>query len=596
MLGKRAWMVFSVLVLSCLVRPLWAQSAPGVSARLSAAQIGFEESVALEVLARGLDGPLDTSELEQSFDITGRSESQQVRIVNGVNDSLRQWVLQLMPRRSGRLTVPPVRVAGVASEPLILDVGDAPTGADRVVFIEMGIDVESPWVQQQVYLSLRVFHRIPLERYQISTPDIDGVTVLPIDGELTRTEERDGVMYNVLEKRFALFPQESGEVAVPPFVLTALVPADPARVRTLLSPTRRVTRRTDPTLLNVRARPADVTAAWWLPSRSIELSEEWQSELDEATVGEPISRVIRVRAEGVLATQLPSADTPDVDGVSVYIDEPDDTTVAEVDGLITERVTSWAVIPQRAGRVELPAVDIEWFDTTAGVERVARLPAQVIDVAEAAPVAGDVPVEADLASAANVGANDLATGVPAASDNPSPQRLEADANHSDASRRVWRGVALVALLGWLLTGLAWGGREIRARRQSAVSDDAIEERTAMSGEVALQDLRAAAQRGDLAAAAEAVRAWVRATGHGAGGSLTAARVAPNLTSIAEDLDHAPIAADLRALDAHLYGSSMSRMSQSLALDLDRVHRHLSALGQEAGARQQRQTEAALPAL
>lgn len=598
MLGSRRWatmLVLSLLIVCLPLRAALAQSAPEVSARLSAPRIAFEESVTLEVIARGVDGELDTQALQQEFDITGRSESQQVRIVNGVNDSLRQWILQLVPKRTGQLTVPPVSVGGVASQALVLEVGDAPTGADRLLFMELNIDVPRPWVQQQVYLTLSVFHRIALDRYQISAPEVPGVTVLPIDGEITRTEQRDGVTYNVLEKRFALFPQESGVVVLPPFVLTALVPTDPTRVRTLLSPTQRVTRRTDPVMLDVQARPDDTTANWWLPSRSIDISHEWQSDLGEVRVGEPISRLVRVLADGVLPTQLPTIDIPDVDGVSVYIDEPEDQTRAEVDGLVTERVTSWAVIPQRAGELVLPEILIEWFDTVSGEERVARIPEQTLEVqAAVTDVLAPAGLEQETAA--------LPAELPESSQAPAGEPIDGAGvgaetvaatarTSSDGGKPVWRWVALVALAGWGLTGAAWLWRERRARREPKLLATADDRRFPGVAE-SIDAIQSAAGRGDLAQVAEAIRAWVRATSGRSGYRLAA----PGLTDIAARREHAEIADDLRALDARLYGSYASRLQQSLDLDLDRVHRHFVALATDDDDRSTTASTARLPSL
>jgi len=91
-------------------------------------------------LAQGTNGELDTTELETLFDIVRRSQGEQTVIVNGRTDSFRRWTLTLVPRTTGPLTVPPVSVGGVSSQPLRLDVGNAPTGAERVLFVELDVD------------------------------------------------------------------------------------------------------------------------------------------------------------------------------------------------------------------------------------------------------------------------------------------------------------------------------------------------------------------------------------------------------------------------------------------------------------------------
>ncbi len=624
-IGVGLWL----LMLWLMVLPATAQDlpgVPGVSSSLSSPRIAFEESVTFTVLARGVEGELDVTPLTQDFEIVGRSESQQVRIVNGVNDTLRQWVLQLTPRTTGLLTVPAVTVGGVSSNTLVLDVADAPTGADRVLFVTLDVDVPDPWVQQQVYITVRIFHRIPVERYQVSIPEVPGLSVLPIEGEVTTSEQRDGVSYDVIERRYAAFPQESGTVTLQPFVLTALVPADPSRVRTFMSPTRRVQRRTEAIDLEVRPRPDDVTTSWWLPSRSFELASEWNDDTTEARVGEPLSRRVSIVAEGVLPTQLPDTGTPEVDGASVYIDEPEDSTVAEISGLVTQRVVNWAIIPQREGELRLPAIEVEWFDSDAGLARVARLPEEVIDV-QAAVVAHVATGTAITPSSPGDDGTSNGTGVPAEVADGSPAALiddeaasapaaapaaaEVDALHdggasaasvpsavadpaaasaalgnginSDGS--VWRLVAMIALAGWLLTGLAFGWRE-RGKHGQRRSDEPASVPAGARASAALSDLDDAVGQQDLEAAASAIRSLAYARGIQT--DTPAKQRVPGLTTLAARQEHAAIADELRALDARLYSrlSAQSNADPASSIDLRRIYRHFASLGapvQDPGA-------------
>lgn len=564
-----------------------AQGQASVVMSLSSPQVAFEDSVTLEVIARGVDGELDTRALEQAFDITGRSESTQVRIINGVNDSLRRWALQLNPRTTGRVTVPAVVVGGIESNVLSLNVGAAPAGADRVLFMELDVDEPRPWVQQQVYMTLRIFHRIRLEQYQVDAPSVSDTTVFQIDGEVTGEEEIDGVRYSVLEKRFAAFPQQSGLITLPPMTLTAIVPADPSRVRTFLSPTRRVTRRTDEIQLDVQPRPSDVTANWWLPSRSLELTGEWSDDISRVQVGEPLSRQLRIRAEGVLATQLPEVNAPDVDGLSIYADQPVDETIAEIDGLVTERLINWAIIPERPGPMTIPAVEIEWFDTVTGSAQVAQLPEQTINVLAAPGATGSAASASQSPSVAAPVQAPLSEGSAEDVDEPSVPVSSLAVDSIGIDQR-WRMLAFAALLGWAITTIAFVWRERgRGRRSRSVTAHAAAD--LVRTQDPLQMLESAAQKSDYVMAAEAIRAWGRVRSPGASPGQ-----APGLAAIAANVSDARIAADLRSLEQRLYANHTSERSD---IDLTELHRALKGLSRhDRKARASKAPDADLPAL
>lgn len=587
--GKPFITVFACLlaILAVFIMPTfaWAQAQPVVSASLSASRIAFEEPVTLQVIARGTDGDLDTRALEAEFDIVGRSQSQQVRIVNGVNDSSRRWALQIMPRRTGSLTVPPVSVGGVASRALSLQVDNAPAGADRVLFVELEVDEPTPWVQQQVYIKLKIFYRITIQDYQVQAPEGEGVSVVSGELEPTYTEVRDGVEYRVLERRFVVFPQQSGALSLSPITLVALVPADPSRVRTMFSPTRRVVRRTEAIELDVQPRPPDVTSNWWLPSRSVSITEQWPGEPVIAEVGDAVSRRMSVRAEGVIASQLPDLPEPDVEGASIYVDEPEDQTFEEADGLVTERSLSWAVIPQQPGTLVLPSVEFEWFDTVAGVARVASLPERTIEVQAAAATETAAPLVTDVltqsvdsrTSSAGNDAWTLTTPVQA------PDAIETSTSSDDGQ---WRRFALIALAGWVLTGVLLAWRELQRlqhRRQRAAS--VVRSGNSRASD-ALHKLKDAARESDYSNAALAIQAWARAQYPEVG--------VMGLPVLARSVDDPHVAEALQTLDARLYRDADS--SSEAPVDVSRIHEYLVAETRKTSAGKVISEDSALPSL
>ena len=154
---------------------------------LSTGTISIDESVSLIVEASGLDGELDVAALEEDFEVISRSSSRDVSIVDGERRSTVTWVLELVPREIGVFTVPPVTVGGIESELLSLTVTDAPTGGERLVFVEAEVDDDTPWVQSQVILTLRVFRAIDIVDGALGEPEGEGARRPPRSGRTEAT-------------------------------------------------------------------------------------------------------------------------------------------------------------------------------------------------------------------------------------------------------------------------------------------------------------------------------------------------------------------------------------------------------------------------
>lgn len=499
-------LLWLVVLVSLLHSPLSVAQDVNVRAQLSASTITRDESVTLTITATGIDAELDASALEQSFDVLGRSSSRQVNTTidsnnQMVNTSVVTWALELLPRGQGVFTVPAVKVGDYETQLLSLTVNDVPQGAQRDIFVEASVDTTTPWVQSQVIMTLRVFQAIDIVDGGLDIPEAQDLVVERLGDDTRSREVRDGREYSVTERRFALFPQRSGSMTIQPVVLSVTVPADPNRVRGFFSPTRKLTRRTEPLDLNVQARPPG-GAAWWLPAANLQLQSQWQGDHENAQVDQPLTYTMVIRAEGVLESQLPTVSIPAVDGLSLYAEEPTTNMLATPNGLVSEQRINWALIPQRSGELTLPAVVVEWFNTSTGEHETAQLPEQTLFVETSQASTGNnaatttTDINSTDVNGLSADANGLA--VPNTTDNTagnltdnngvnqlspltsgdnqtgsvlqdkvSSQQLTELAQTADK----WRFLSFAALFLWILTMLSWWvfNRSSRQARQAGLS-------------------------------------------------------------------------------------------------------------------------------
>lgn len=447
-----------------------------VRAELSTSTITRDESVVLTITAIGIDAELDASSLGKDFDVVGRSSSRQISTVIGsnnqaVNTSVVTWALELLPKGEGIFTVPAVKVGDLETQLLSLTVNAVPQGAKREVFLESSVDSNTPWVQSQVVMTLRVFQAIDIVDGGLDVPSADDLVVERIGEDIRTREVRDGREYSVTERRFALFPQKSGSITIDPVTLSVTVPAEPGRVRGYFSPTRKLTRSSEAITLDVQARPPS-GIAWWLPAQNVDLQAKWQGDPQMAQVDQPLTRTIVMRAEGVLESQLPQISIPAIDGLSLYAEDPKVAMGTTDSGLVSEQSINWALIPQRSGTLTLPAISVEWFNTLTGQIETAELPEETIDVlpssasgsgtgsndaTNAALVETPDAQVTDTGISSDTGTQSLNSPVPNENSLLASNTMELNERIDtlESSVQTWKILAFLVVCLWLVTTAVW---------------------------------------------------------------------------------------------------------------------------------------------
>src|SRR5699024_3818088 len=152
---------------------------------------------------------------EPDFDILARNQHYSVQTVNGEMTGEITWTYQLAPKKTGKLTIPPLPFKDSTSKPVTIDVisGTPPDEgasgqASRRGFIELSADKDELYVQEQLVLTIRLFFNGNLIRGELSEPEAPDAIVEPLGKQREFSRYRDGVRYRVVERKYALFPQQ----------------------------------------------------------------------------------------------------------------------------------------------------------------------------------------------------------------------------------------------------------------------------------------------------------------------------------------------------------------------------------------------------
>src|SRR5690606_38145729 len=123
----------------------------------------------------------------------------------------------LTPRRSGRMQVPPLRVGAERTPLLALEVAPARAQAPRgEVFVETAVDHDAPWVQQSVGEVVRLHYATPILSGQLGLEAPEGASLQRVGDDVHSSRELGGRAYRVIERRYLLVPERSGELRLGP--------------------------------------------------------------------------------------------------------------------------------------------------------------------------------------------------------------------------------------------------------------------------------------------------------------------------------------------------------------------------------------------
>ncbi|MEN8176561.1 MAG: hypothetical protein ABFS23_12405, partial [Pseudomonadota bacterium] len=308
-------------------------------------------------------------------------------------------------------------------------------------------------VRQAVVFTVSIFSPNNLKTVDVHLPRVDGIIFEKLDGPKARHEVRNRKRYIVNEFRYLVTPLRAGTVEIPPITLdasSALPQAAGGYPYSGYSPwqpspsarngqPQRMSTSTNRTRLDVEALPAQAKSL--LPVQDLRIEGGIQGAA-AAQVGEPLTLTVVVRGLGITGERLPSvAEQLDSRFFKVYPEQPRTEHYVDerLDLVVGRRMETFTLIPTRSGSVEVPLIEVPWWNPLSKRIETARLAVPVVNVGGTGGSHG-APLAASRASAARRG-----------SDGGVPLHIE-----GEDVRRFWLpvggGLLLAFVFGW------WWGR------------------------------------------------------------------------------------------------------------------------------------------
>ncbi|WP_349777950.1 BatD family protein [Xanthomonas sp. WHRI 6108] len=377
-------MLTSVMLLSCA--PVGAVTRAWLDR--DSANAGDVVMLNIETDQRGVDP--DYTPLRNDFALGAKSANQQMQVTNGSVTVRALFGVVLTPRKSGELIVPAIRVGNERTEPLRLQVGasasDAGSSASGAAaaaqgnedaFVQTQVDDPQPYVQQSVGVVVRLYFATQLASGELDLEAPDGASLQRIGDDVSSVKVLNNRQYNVVERRYLLVPERSGRLVLPSARFNGRSVGgffDDYFGRG----NGELSARSASIPLQVRAQPANAPQPW-LPLRSLQLRYTTTPQL--ATAGEAAQLVVEASARGATQAQFPELPTPSVPDAQVFA-EPPQYEERFVDGSPQLRLTRrYSIVPNRAGPLVVPGLQVAWWDVGAAAAKTAALPDLTLDVA-----------------------------------------------------------------------------------------------------------------------------------------------------------------------------------------------------------------------
>lgn len=375
--------IASLLLLCSLLAPGTLRAdAETVGLALDRSEASLSDVVGLRVTVQGGEAghPPQIDGLKP-FQVSTGGTSSQVQITNGSMSRSCEFTYYLQPTKPGIFTIGPARVIrkgrAMASNTTQLTVSSQPPtasgGEKGPLFLAASLSSKEVYLEQQLVYTLKLYRQAKVGDVSADLPQVEGLSFHQLDDPKQYVSTMNGQNYQVVEVSYLVTPEHAGAFTL-----------QPARMRmTVFEPSRRQRRSffddpffDNPFLGASQGRPATVS------SESLTLNVKalpaagrpagfsglvgvfrMKANCDPLTLkaGDSASFTVQASGRGNV-NRIPDLSLPEVPGLKLYADKPRLESSIGSQGVTGTKTMKWAIVPQKQGTYEIPALDLSYFD------------------------------------------------------------------------------------------------------------------------------------------------------------------------------------------------------------------------------------------
>lgn len=333
------------------------------------------------------------------FVVTRAGTSSRVEIVNGRMTAGIEYTYFIQAKKTGTFQIGPaeIRLEGrvMKSNPVTLVVKEAAQRPDHdgaLLFLEAEISSQDVYVEEQSIYTLRLYRRSRVKDLSVNLPDQQYTVFKQLGEPVEYQRPIKGIPYQVLEVRYAILCSKAGDYLIGPAKMNMTVlqanrrsPIDRFFDDSFfkdpffsLSSGRPETLLTKPFKLSVHALPEQDK-----PNHFSGLVGDFRitSKLEPVHIkaGESATLTVSVSGTGNV-NRMPDLTIPELTHSKVYADQPILKMENSDHGIGGTKTIKWAIVPEKAGQVDLPPLALSFFDPKTATYKTLKTAAHTLRV------------------------------------------------------------------------------------------------------------------------------------------------------------------------------------------------------------------------
>ncbi len=381
---------FIALAFLIAIIPATGQAADDlkVEVSLNRDSIGLDEQAILEVVVSGASRNLPAPQMPTlpMFEIYSQGSSSSISIVNNRVSSSVTYRYILLPKKPGTFPIDQIAVVydnqrykGNRLELTVLDQGQSATphleekavdrnGKSRDYFLQVVVDEDEPYVNEQVTLTLKFCTAVQyIGSPELSEPTTTGFWTEVLGNKTPYQQKITGRTYKIIERKYALFPTQTGELTIGRATIRFSVATRRKRVRDPFSifgnffgTSKVVSASSQPLTINVKplppqGRPDDFTGTIGNFRINATINK------NQVEVNQPVTVTIKISGTGNIKS-VAEPPIPEMEDFRIYRASSSENINKLNDRLGGTKVFEEVFIPRRPGRLEIPALSFNFFD------------------------------------------------------------------------------------------------------------------------------------------------------------------------------------------------------------------------------------------
>ncbi len=394
---KRVLFLIAGLVIFVNAVPLQARAADIiVTAQLDRDTIGLDEQATLQVEVSGSVQNLPSPQLPTlpMFEVYSQGRSSNISIVNGQVSSSVTYRYMLLPTKPGTYVIDNISIVynnrrykadpleltvlnkGVATSRRLEERAVDTQGKTKDYFLEAVVDKKNPYVNEQVTLTLKFYTAVQYYGSpELTEPTTTGFWTEVIGNKPPYYQKINNRTYRVIERKYALFPTQTGELTIGRAAIKFTVAGRRRRARRdpfdvfgdFFGVSQDVTVRSMPITINVKplpteGRPADFTGTIGKFKISAKADKR------QVEVNQPVTVTIKISGTGNIKSVAEPA-IPELEDFRVYRASSNENITKLRDKLGGTKIFEEVFIPRRPGNLKIPALSFNFFDPEQGKYR-----------------------------------------------------------------------------------------------------------------------------------------------------------------------------------------------------------------------------------